>query len=248
MRITNFLLIILILTLCISCGRQKSMVELTHEETRENAAKTAARNAADPVWREREKKYLEFVEQAKQPPSITPEKAQVIIEDRSNQVAAALTHDDIIALDAMIHPQKGMWIILDNYRYSYTHPDVHLNSGKLSIQYNEPDEVKWGGVYNNPEEPIMMTTKDFFAKYYFRDFKTVTQVGYNEIIVNLEYNKGREPESLFYDMPKAIMVEYYFEPLKTAVFEFDWKMVRFFFEEYNGQWYLIGLMYDEFRM
>ena len=68
-------------------------------------------------------------------------------------------------------------------------------------------------------------------------------MGYNEV---LSYGNMLENQFKVYHNP--IVVEYYFPGMNPDYGGLDWRSLRLVFEQFEGQWYLVGIINNEWTV
>ncbi len=172
---------------------------------------------------------------------ISTSEAKAIIEERAKEVILAIKNKDMVKLSSFIHSEKGV-------RFSaYAH--VNKNSDRVFYRpqvrklLTENKKYLWGA-YDGSGMPIEMTPRQYFNSFvYDQDFANAKQIGYNQML-----GRGNSRNNSFEVYPKAIIVEYYFHGFDPKYQGMDWKSLRLVFEEKGNNWYLVGIIHDQWTI
>lgn len=99
------------------------------------------------------------------------------------------------------------------------------------------------GAYDGTGEPILLTTMEYFKKFvYDKDFANASQISYNALL-----GSGNTLENQFQVYSDSIIVEYYLpgDPKYEGI---DWSSLRLVFNNYGNDWYLIGVIHNEWTI
>ncbi|MFO7886984.1 MAG: BsuPI-related putative proteinase inhibitor [Eubacteriales bacterium] len=168
---------------------------------------------------------------------ISPESAEKIIKDKATKIMEALKVRDIEILTEYVHPEKGL-------RFTpYTRVNEEENV-VLSIEelknFDTDEEYIWGD-YDGKGDDIKLTPEEYYEEFvYTKDFLTAEQVGYNEVL-----SSGNMLENQFEIYDKPIIVEYY---VPGEEFYNAWESLRLVFEEYEGNWKLVGIIHNQWTI
>ena len=100
------------------------------------------------------------------------------------------------------------------------------------------------GNFDGTGEEIFLTPGEYYEKFiYPADFINAEKIGYNEVL-----SFGNMLENQFEVYQKAIVVEYYFSGFNPDYAGLDWRSLRLVFEEYEGNWKLVGLINNQWTI
>ena len=168
---------------------------------------------------------------------ITSESAESIIKDKATKVMEALKVRDIEILTEYVHPEKGLRFT--PYTTVDTAKDVVFSIEELK-KFNAEDELVWG-TYDGKGDDIILTPNEYYEEFvYTKDFLSADQIGYNEVL-----SSGNMIENQFEAYKNPIIVEYY---IPGEEFENAWQSLRLVFEEYEGDWKLVGIIHNEWTI
>lgn len=172
---------------------------------------------------------------------IVPEQAKAVIEERSDRVIRLIRDKDFRTLAGFVHPEKG--VRFTPYTYVMVDTDVVLNRDKIADFFEDDTEYLWG-YFDGTGDEILMTPRQYYQRFiYTRDFASAPEVGYNEV---LSYGNMLENQFKVYHNP--IVVEYYFPGMNPDYGGLDWRSLRLVFEQFEGQWYLVGIINNEWTV
>lgn len=168
----------------------------------------------------------------------TSDSACGIIADRAKEVIELLQKKDIPRLCKYIHPELHLafspygFIGKSNRKF-----DAH----KLDSLWKSKQRLFWGR-YDGTGKPIRLTMREYFERFvYDRDYQKVSRVAYNTV------QRSDMFVNIFDVYPQAIVADHLF--LATPEFEeMDWRALRLVFSEYQGKWYLVHIVHDEWTM
>lgn len=172
---------------------------------------------------------------------ISPSEAKAIIEQRAKEVILTIKNQDMVKLSSFVHSEKGV-------RFS-TYSHINKNSDRVfyrpQVRKFLTDNKKYiWGAYDGSGTPIEMTPRQYFNSFiYKRDFASARQIGYNQIL-----GRGNSINNSFEVYPKAIIVEYYFPGFDPKYAGMDWESLRLVFEEKGNNWYLVGIIHDQWTI
>lgn len=166
--------------------------------------------------------------------TIAPEAA---VRENSATIVQALSGRDMITVAEMAHPIKGVrftpYVFVQDSDATFMPDDIEQ-------LMNDPTVYRWG-VYQGEGGFI----DDDFATY-FESFV------YDEAYQDAEQQSINEPLSqgsmidnsqTYYADP--MVVEYYFSGFDPQFGGLDWTSLRLVFEQYEGEWVLVGIIHAE---
>lgn len=172
---------------------------------------------------------------------IKPEQAETIIKEISDKVIRLISEKDMESLSLYIHPEKG--IRFTPYTYVLPHQDKVFDQEKIKDFFKDENIYLWGH-YDGSGEEIKLTPGQYFEKFvYSKDFIDAEQIGYNTVL-----SFGNAIENQFEVYSNPIVVEYYFSGFDPEYAGMDWRSLRLVFEEYNGEWYLVGIIHNQWTI
>jgi hypothetical protein len=172
---------------------------------------------------------------------MSPEEAKQIIARRASQTLLALKNKDMAKLSTIVHPQKG--VRFSPYSYVHLNHDLVFRANELKNLLNDERKHTWG-IYAGRDDSIRLSLAEYYERFvYDVDFIKAPKVGYNSII-----GKGNMPNNDFQSYPQGIIVEYHFPGFDEKYTGMDWRSLRLVFEEEKGNWYLVGIIHDQWTI
>jgi len=172
---------------------------------------------------------------------IKPEFAQKIIEETSNKVINAISTKNFDTISEFVHPAKG--VRFTPYTYVLLEDDVVFNVEQIENFFNKQDVYLWGH-YDGTGFEISLTPNEYYDEFiYTEDFINAEEIGYNEVL-----SSGNMLENQFEVYENAIVVEYYFSGFNPEYTGMDWRSLRLVFEEYEGDWKLVGVIHNQWTI
>jgi LysM repeat protein len=155
-------------------------------------------------------------------------------------IITLLRNRDFNQLSKFAHPVKGVRFS----PYSTVNPkyDLIFYQSQISKFNIDNKEYIWGA-YDGSGEPIKLSPKEYFNSFvYDKDFAHLGTISYDKV-----QRTGNTIENQFKIYPNSTIVEYYF-PGTTKNTNFDWSSLRLVFENYNGKWYLVGIIHNQWTI
>jgi hypothetical protein len=169
---------------------------------------------------------------------ITSAMAKRIIKTRCDSVITALKNKNFERLEDYVHPLKG--VRFSPYSYVDIQYDITIAINKIRTLPADTTKRVWG-YYDGSGEEIRLTFIDYYKEFiYDKDFINATEIGYQRII-----GQGNTRSNIYEVYPTSIVVEYHFPGFDPRVSGMDWESLRLVFEKYWGQWFLVGIVHDQ---
>lgn len=139
-------------------------------------------------------------------------------------------------LSKFVHPQKG--IRFSPYSY-VTKQDLVFTASKVANFGSDKTKYIWG-IFDGSGFDIEYTPAEYFNRFvYNKDFIKLGTVSYNKT-----QGIGNTFENQFEVYPNSTIVEYYY-PGSKKYSGIDWSSLCMVYEKYNGKWYLVGIIHNE---
>lgn len=183
-------------------------------------------------------------QQADEVDAISPKAAERIIAGRVHQVMLALKARNVARLSTFVHPQKGLRF--SPYASVLPDEDRVVKRSQLAQMWASPKRYNWGGGgYDGSGDPILLTLKKYYGRFIFdHDFSRAKYVAYNP----LSMSHGNTPNTIREHYPKSIAVEYHFSGFDPKFDGMDWTSLWLVFEKRGSEWYLVGIVHDEWTI
>ena len=169
--------------------------------------------------------------------AINPQFTQsATLSSEALDIAQILKDEDMAALASYAHPVEG--IRFSPYYHIENNHQV-FTSAQLQNLLSDNTTYFWG-VEDGTGFNIDLTPQDYFDRYINdRDFTNPDELVYNNVIV-----RGNLINNIPSFYPNAVFVELYMEGTPPYM-GMDWRSLYLIFEEYNGDFYLIGITHGE---
>ncbi|MDK2804293.1 MAG: hypothetical protein PWR23_1297 [Peptostreptococcaceae bacterium] len=157
------------------------------------------------------------------------------------EVVNILKARDMNELKNYAHPQKG--IRFSPYAYIDETNDIIVTANDLETYMNSSDIYTWGN-FDGTGEPIDLNFSDYYDRFvYNQDFANPHIIGNNQIV-----QTGNTINNIEDVYPNAQFVEFHFTGFDPQYTGMDWTSLRIVMEEYNSQFYIIGIIHDEWTI
>lgn len=163
----------------------------------------------------------------------------ILLTQNNQEILQALKNKDYKKLAEYIHPEKGIRFSM----YAFVNPKDDKHFSKTDFEKYEPTKTlfTWGAM-DGSGELYKATIDDYLTKWvYSKDFVT-GQTSLNEFL-----GKGNSLNNLKKIYPNADFVENFIKGSEANA-EMDWKTLRLVFEEYQGKYYLVGVVNDQWTI
>jgi hypothetical protein len=251
MKKNNFLLVIIVLLLQ-ACGDPTSTLISTIPTTSQSSTTTPVSTSAPALpptatWTAFPTKAQTQVPTATPaatpaplPDVISPELAMQLIATKNSQVIQAIKNKDMVTLSTFVDPIKGLRFS----PYSYVSKnDVVIPLNKVKTLMTDKTVYHWG-IFDGSGKPIDMTFERYYIRFvYSHDFANAPQKGFNRII-----GRGNTIENSAEFYRQSIVVEYHFPGFEKQYEGLDWKSLRLVYQHTNNEWYLVGIIHDEWTI
>ena len=157
------------------------------------------------------------------------------------RVLELLSDKDMDDLADFIHPTRGVRFS----PYGYIDIDNHLVFTADQVDDLDDDsEVYTWGAYDGSGESIELTFNDYYDRFIFdQDFSNPQIIGNNLVI-----GEGNSLINIDEVYPDGHFVELHFEGFDSQYEGMDWRSLRLVFERVEGDWYLVGIIHDEWTI
>jgi len=163
----------------------------------------------------------------------------VSLKQINEQVLQSLKDKDYKRFTEFIHPQKGVRFSM----YAFVNPKEDKQFSKEDFAKYQPSKTlfTWGAM-DGSGDLYKATIDDYFTKWvYSKDFVT-GQIALNEFL-----GKGNSLNNLKEIYPKAVFTENFIKG-SEATAGMDWKCLRLVFEEFQGKYYLVAVINDQWTI
>ncbi len=166
--------------------------------------------------------------------------ASSLIDTALNAVSF-LRAKDMQLLSSVIHPVVGVRI--SPYAHVDIENDLHFAAQDIQTLLANSQILTWGA-YDGTGFPIALNASDYFDRFiYDSDYLSPHMIGINTLI-----GTGNTLINIQDIYPNASFVEFHFTGLDPQYSGIDWRSLILVFEELNGEWYLTGIVHNEWTI
>jgi len=161
------------------------------------------------------------------------------LKQLNEEIIQVLKDKDYKKFTDFIHPEKGVRFSM----YAFVNPKEDKNFSRSNFMKYQPTKTlfTWGTL-DGSGDPYKATIDNYLTKWvYSKDFAT-GQVAFNEFL-----GKGNSLNNLKEMYPKADFTENYIKGSEANA-EMDWKSLRLVFEEFQGKYYLVAVVNDQWTI
>jgi hypothetical protein len=174
------------------------------------------------------------------PPTAQPPSTLQIILDRAFLVISALKNKDMTTLSQYVHPQMGLRF--SSYA-TVKDTDQVFSPAKVAGFMDDPTVYIWGN-FDGSGQPISLTFADYYAKFvYDEDFANPPQLALNHRL-----GTGNSIDNSLEFYPGSLVVEFYFPGFDPQYSGMDWRSLRLVFMQQGNDWYLAGIIHDQWTI
>lgn len=169
---------------------------------------------------------------------------------KSAMLLPLLQKKDFSSLVPFVHPVKGLMIAAQaRIEMGDDYPVRTISVTDLPRFLENTKKTIWGS-RGATGMPIEMTAKDFWEKIMFRRKVTPSLKYTFDTVQATDMNDEGIKEQLQKRFPGSHFVDYLLPEVSSEnVLEYERQAsFRLIFEEYQGRWYLVGLMLDQFTI
>lgn len=179
---------------------------------------------------------------------INPDSAKVVKNDTLKIAALKKTNDEVLqtlkakdykTFATFIHPEKGISFSM----YAFVDPKKDKHFSKAEFEKYQPTKTlfTWGEM-DGSGDPYKATINDYLGKWVFSGDFTTSQYSQGKFI-----GGGNSLNNLEKIYPHKDFTENYIKGTEKTS-EMDWKTLRFVFEEFQGKYYLIAVVNDQWTI
>src|SRR3989338_1411180 len=166
-------------------------------------------------------------------------KDQVI--KRAAEAAHALFAKDAKQIAALVHPTKGVRFSL----YGQVNETLNkkFTAKQITQYFNTNVKFTWGTLDGSGELMIMPLKNFIDNEFADQEYEHAPEILYDTIVA-----RGNAVNNIKDVYPTAHVVEFYFPGFIEKFVGMDWRSIHIVLEEYQGQWYVVGLVSDRWTI
>lgn len=156
-------------------------------------------------------------------------------------VLELLKMKDMEGLSDFVHPDKGVRIS----PYGFVDIENHLvfSADEVANLVNDTEEYTWGD-YDGSGEPIQLNFSDYYDAFIFdEDFSNPQIIGNN-----VRIGQGNSLDNIAEVYEDGHFVELHFQEIDPQYEGMDWRSLKLVFETVDGNWYLVGIVHDQWTI
>nr|WP_315029540.1 hypothetical protein [uncultured Chryseobacterium sp.] len=169
----------------------------------------------------------------------TKEEKEASLKKINDEVLQVLKGKDYKTFASLIHPQKG--IRFSMYAFVNVKEDKHFSKEEFE-KYQPTKTLFTWGAHDGSGDPYKATINDYLGKWVFSKDFTASQYSLNKFL-----GGGNSLNNIKEIYPKDDFTENYIKGSEKNG-EMDWKTVRFVFEEFQGKYYLVAVVNDQWTI
>jgi hypothetical protein len=164
---------------------------------------------------------------------------EVIVKQTNNEILLALKSRDYKKFASYIHPEKG--VLFSMYAFINPKEDKHFTKDEFEKYYPGKTIFTWG-TQDGSGDLYKETINNYLGKWVFSKDFTVSSFSINKF-----QGGGNSLNNLKEIYPKHDFTENYIKGTEKNG-EMDWKSLRFVFEEFQGKYYLVAVINDQWTI
>ena len=166
---------------------------------------------------------------------------RVVIQEKADRILLAMKNKDMNALSSFVHPQKGLRF--SPYTNINTSTDLIFPVASISNLLSNNTTYNWGK-YDGSGNPIDLIFNDYYAKFiYDKDFLAAPQISFNEVL-----QRGNMINNIATVYPQGVTIEYHFPGFEEQYKGMDWESLKLVFEQSGTDWYLVGIIHEQWTI
>ena len=162
-----------------------------------------------------------------------------ILKNLNTEIISSFKSNDYARFSEFIHPHKG--IRFSMYAYVQPEKDKHFSREDFNRYISMPTKFTWGEK-DGTGDLLVVSLKNYLQQWVFKRDFTQAQFYLNEF-----KGKGNSLNNLIKIYPNADFTENYI-PGSEKYSGMDWNSLRFVFEEFQGEYYLVAVINDEWTV
>lgn len=168
------------------------------------------------------------------------EEAKIALGGLEVMVIKSLKEKDLVKLSKYVHPATG--VRFTPFSYIDTSKDVIFTNDALKIKDIFSKEKLWGH-YSGSGLEILLTFEEYFEKMVYNlDYENAEEITYNN-----PQSTGNGIDNHLEVYGKSISVDYHFNGSEEYG-KMDWNTLRLIFKKYEGKYYLVGIIHNEWTI
>ena len=161
------------------------------------------------------------------------------IKELNDEILETLKNRDTTAFSQFIHPEKG--VLFSMYGYIDPAANKHFSRADFKKYSNTNTKFTWGAK-DGTGQALVLTIQDYLTTWVFKkDFSA------SDYYFNVFRGSGNSLNNLKTIYPDAIFTENYIAGTEEYG-GLDWNSLRLVFEKFEGKYYLIAVVNDQWTV
>jgi hypothetical protein len=166
----------------------------------------------------------------------TPGETKACIGEQADAVIQALKQHDMAQVATFVHPTAGLQFGLEGRIQN----SPTFSKSQVQALWTDPTEYLWGHVGGQPTEVKSSFQAFYPGSIYHQDFANAPVVSYGKV--------AKESNSNDTVPAGQMMVDYHFPGFDPKYDGMDWTSLRLYFAQHDGQWYLLSVISDNWKI
>jgi hypothetical protein len=121
--------------------------------------------------------------------------------------------------------------------------DVRLSEEAFIGKINKQEKLNWGR-YDGSGDEIILTIQEYFGEFvYTADFLNAEKKSLNQVL-----GGGTTVNNIEEVYSDCDFMEFYFSGFEPEYEGLDWCSLRLVFQKYEGKYYLVGIIHDQWTI
>ncbi|HOV10152.1 MAG TPA: hypothetical protein PLT47_00750 [Bacteroidales bacterium] len=164
-----------------------------------------------------------------------------LLFELTDQILSAMQAKDYAKISSFFHPVSG--VRFSPYAYIDTVANVTLTREPFNELVNQQIKLKWGS-FNGSGEDILMTVQQYFNRFvYNANYLKNSKKSLNNII-----GKGNTLNNIRIIYKDYDFIECYIPGSDKKSEGMDWCSLRLVYKKFGDQYFLVGLIHDQWTI
>lgn len=159
----------------------------------------------------------------------------------TKEVLGIFKNKDYSELTRYIHPELG--VRFSPYAYIDTTSDQKFTNSTYNQAVKSTKKRIWGS-FDGTGDPMRMKFKEYFKSFVY----DVDFLNAEKTTLNTKSSHGNDLDNLKDIYPGCVYTESYFSGFDEKYGGMDWRALRLVYKEYEGKYYLVAVIHDEWTI
>jgi hypothetical protein len=158
------------------------------------------------------------------------------------EILTAIKNKDYEKFASFIHPVEG--VRFSPYGYIMPEGDAKLGNKEFLDKIKQKSlKINWGS-YDGTGDLIQLTIQDYFKKFVYN----VDYLNAEKISINKKIGTGNSLNNIAEVYKNSDFIESHFMGFDKTLGGMDWQSLRLVFKRYNDEYYLVGIIHDQWTI